>query len=228
MPRAAATNIPGVVYERLRTRFGHAAWWPGRTAFEVCVGAILVQNTAWSNVEKALASLRGARRLSYRGLRDLEPARIAPLIRSAGSFNVKARRLAAFVAFLGSEYGGRVAAMAADGAGTLRLKLLTVHGIGPETADSIVLYAARLPLFVIDAYTRRVCSRLGLLAGDEPYDEAQRFFMDRLPRDVDLWADFHAQLVKLAKETCRPRPRCEQCPLLDLCDFARSSEACKT
>jgi len=226
--RTAASKLPGVVYQRLRTRFGHAAWWPGQTAFEVCVGAILVQNTAWPNVEKALASLRSARRLSYRGLRDLEPAQIAPLIRSAGSFNVKARRLAAFVAFLGSEYGGRVAAMSADDAGTLRLKLLAVHGIGPETADSIILYAAGLPRFVVDAYTRRVFSRLGLLAGDEPYDQVQRFFTDRLPRDVDLWADFHAQIVKLAKDICRPRPRCDQCPLLDLCDFAQRPLACKT
>ena len=103
-----------------------------------------------------------------------------------------------------------------------------VHGIGPETADSIILYAAGLPRFVVDAYTRRVFSRLGSLAGDEPYDEVQRFFTDRLPCDVDLWADFHAQIVKLAKDICRPRPRCDRCPLLDLCDFAQRPLGSKT
>lgn len=224
MSQTRARRILDAVYRRLRARFGHAAWWPGQTAFEVCVGAILVQNTAWSNVEKALASLRRAGRLSYRGLAGLTPAQIAPLIRSAGTFNVKARRLAALVAFLGGEYGGRVAAMASEQVQVLRRKLLTVNGIGPETADSIILYAAGLPRFVVDAYTRRVFSRLGLLSGNEPYDEVQRFFMDRLPQDVDLWGDYHGQIVRLAKDLCRPRPRCDQCPLQDLCGFSRGSK----
>ncbi len=212
------------VYRRLRARFGHAGWWPGKTAFEVCVGAILVQNTAWSNAEKALSSLRRSRRLSYRGLRGLSPAQIASLIRSAGTFNVKARRLAAFVSFLGTEYGGRTAGMVAETAPRLRHKLLAVHGIGPETADCIVLYAAGLPRFVVDAYTCRVFARLGMLRGDESYQEVQRFFMDRLPQDVELWGDYHGQIVKLAKDFCRPRPRCPGCPLGDLCRFPRRAK----
>jgi len=205
------------VYGRLARAYGHAGWWPGRTSFEVCVGAILTQNTAWANVEKALSTLHAHRRLSYRALRRLPPSRVAPLIRSSGTYRVKARRLAAFVRFLGREYGGRVSAMARENPDVLRARLLAVDGIGPETADSIILYAAGLSVFVVDAYTRRIFSRLGLIAGNEPYDWIQRFFMDRLPHDAALFNDYHAQLVRLGKEACRARPRCSQCPLEGEC-----------
>ena len=206
-----------VVYRRLRARFGHAAWWPGESAFEVCVGAILVQNTAWANVERTLEGLRGSGLLSYDALRRLSASRLAPLLRSSGTFRVKAARLRAFLDFLGEEYGGRVEAMRAEEPRRLRDKLLAVRGIGPETADAIALYAAGHPLFVVDAYTRRIVSRLGWLRGDEPYEAVQRFFEDRLPRDADLFGDFHAQLVRLARDHCRPRPRCDDCPLEGLC-----------
>jgi endonuclease-3 related protein len=212
------------LYDRLRARFGHAGWWPGESAFEVCVGAILVQNTAWANVERTLESLRRRGRLSFRALDGLPASRLAPLLRSSGTFRVKARRLRALLDFLGSEYEGRVEAMKAERPEDLRRKLLAVPGIGPETADSIALYAASHPLFVVDAYTRRVFARLGLLRGDETYAEAQRLFMDRLPRDAGLYNDYHAQLVRLAKEHCRPRPRCDGCPLEDLCPFGRAIE----
>jgi endonuclease-3 related protein len=205
------------IYRRLRRARGHAGWWPGETPFEVCIGAILTQNTAWSNVEKAIARLRRRNRLSFFRLRALRPSRIAPLIRASGYFNVKARRLAAFVRFLGREYGGEVERMSAEEPGALRQKLLGVTGIGRETADSIVLYAAGLPLFVVDGYTRRVFSRLGLIRGDEDYDEIQAFFMRELPADRDLFNDFHAQIVLLGKDYCRSRPRCSACPLDDLC-----------
>ena len=205
------------LYARLRTRFGHAGWWPGESAFEVCVGAILVQNTAWANVERTLESLRRRRRLSFRALDGLPASRLAPLLRSSGTFRVKARRLRAFLDFLGSEYEGRVEAMKAERPEELRRKLLAVPGIGPETADSIALYAAGHPVFVVDAYTRRIFARLGLLSGDESYSDVQRLFMDRLPRDPGLYNDYHAQLVRLAKDHCRPRPRCDGCPLDDLC-----------
>ena len=205
------------VYRRLRRRYGHASWWPGQTALEVCVGAILTQNTAWINVEKALARLKARGLLSYRGLSRLPPSRLAPLIRSSGTFNVKARRLAAFLRFLGREYGGRVSDMARERPRALRSKLLAVHGIGPETADSIALYAAGAPLFVVDAYTRRVFTRLGFLEGGEAYDEVQRFFMRALPCDAALFGDYHAQIVRLGKDVCRTRPRCSACPLDDLC-----------
>ena len=205
------------VYQRLLRCFGQAGWWPGETAFEVCVGAVLTQNTSWTNVEKALGALRRRNLLSSEGLRRLPRARLAALIRSSGYFNVKARRLRALVDFLDREYGGGAEQMAAEEPLALRTKLLEVDGIGPETADSIVLYAAGHPLFVVDAYTRRIFARLGLLRGDESYDTVQRFFMDRLKPDVDLYNDFHAQIVRLGKDVCRPRPRCEVCPLDDVC-----------
>jgi len=205
------------IYRRLRRRFGDAGWWPGETPFEVCVGAILTQNTSWSNVEKALSRLRRRGLLSFARLAALPPSRLAPLIRSSGYYNVKARRVRAFLDFLEAQYRGRVEEMAGEPAAALRARLLAVPGIGRETADSIVLYAAGLPLFVVDAYTRRVFSRLGLLRGDEPYDEVQRFFMEKLRPDARLYNDYHAQIVLLGKDVCRPRPRCDRCPLDDLC-----------
>ena len=217
--RTAAAGV-AEVYERLLARRGPAGWWPAGTAFEVCVGAILVQNAAWTNVEKALVRLRAAGRLSYEGLAGLPGAELAELIRPAGCPTVKARRLAAFVEWLGRAHGGRVESMASCDPRALRSSLLGVHGIGRETADSIVLYAAGLPLFVIDAYTRRVFSRLGLVSGDEPYDVLQAFFMDALPRDAALYNDYHAQIVAHAKESCRPRPRCDRCALDPVCPKA--------
>ncbi|HXK11821.1 MAG TPA: hypothetical protein VMT70_19420 [Vicinamibacteria bacterium] len=181
------------------------------------MGAILVQNTAWTNVERTIGLLRRRGLLSHEGLHRLSASRLAPLLRTSGTFRVKARRLRALLDFLGREYGGRAEAMRAEEPGRLRRGLLAVEGVGPETADSIVLYAAGHPAFVVDAYTRRVFSRLGLLQGHERYEAVQRFFTDALPRDAGLYNDYHAQIVRLAKDVCRPRPRCAQCPLDDLC-----------
>lgn len=206
-----------LVYRRLLARSGHAGWWPGESPFEVCVGAILVQNTSWSNVEKALEGLRSRGLLDFGALDGLSAARLAPLIRPSGTFRVKARRLRAFLDLLGTRYGGRVEAMRREKPQMLRQALLGVPGIGRETADSIGLYAAGLPLFVVDAYTRRVFARLGLVSGDEPYDELQRFFASRLGADAALFNDFHAQVVRLAKDVCRNRPLCSTCPLSGLC-----------
>lgn len=205
------------VYRVLRRHRGPAGWWPGESPFEVCVGAILVQNAAWSNVEKALAALRGAGRLSYAGIAALPVHELAELIRPAGCHTVKARRLAAFVEWLGRECGGRVEALSGRDPLAVRASLLAVHGVGRETADSIALYAAGLPLFVIDAYTRRVFARLGLVEGGEPYDALQRRFMDALPRDAALFNDYHAQIVGHAKDVCRKRPLCDRCPLSPVC-----------
>jgi endonuclease-3 related protein len=212
------------VYRRLLARFGHAGWWPGESPFEICVGTILVQNTAWVNVERTLDLLRARSLLSFEELGRIGAAGLAPLLRSSGTFRVKARRLRAFLDFLGTEYGGRVEKMRAEGPETLRRKLLAVPGIGPETADSIALYAAGKPLFVVDAYTQRVFSRLGLLRGDcacprrpAGYEQVQRFLMGHLPLDAALYNDYHAQIVRLGKDHCRPRPRCSGCPLDDLC-----------
>ena len=206
------------IYRRLLRRRGPAGWWPGETPFEVCLGAILTQNTSWTNVEKALAVLRERGLLAFTPLRALPAETLAPLIRSSGYFNVKARRLGEFLGFLAREYGGRVEDMAREEALVLREKLLAVAGVGRETADSIVLYAAGLPVFVIDAYTRRIFSRLGLIRGDEDYDEIRAMFERHLPRDAALYNDYHAQIVLLGKDVCRKTaPRCQVCPLDDLC-----------
>jgi endonuclease-3 related protein len=206
------------VYRCLRERFGHAGWWPARTPFEVCVGAILVQGTAWANVESALSVLRAEGLLEFERLHRTPAERLAPLIRSSGFYRVKASRLRAFLEFVHSEYGGQVEAMSSEEPGVLRRKLLAVAGIGRETADSIVLYAAGLPLFVVDAYTRRVFSRLGVVRGTEPYDALQELFMSRLPPDAALYNAFHAPVVTLAKDVCLARrPRCGLCPLAETC-----------
>jgi endonuclease-3 related protein len=214
--RATARGLTELYEILLRAR-GHAAWWPGETPLEVCLGAILTQSTSWTNVEKALANLRARNLLSFQALERLPASRLAPLLRSSGYFNVKARRVKAFLRFLGREYAGRVENMAAEQPAALRAKLLGVFGIGPETADSIVLYAAGLPSFVVDAYTRRIFSRLGYLRGNESYDDVRAFFMTRLPADAALYNDYHAQLVLLGKDVCRPRPRCSVCPLAVRC-----------
>jgi endonuclease III related protein len=218
-PRQSLSD-PRTVYERLRGAFGHAGWWPGDSPFEVCVGAILVQNTAWTNVERTLEGLRERGLLSFRALSRLPVSRLAPLLRSSGTFRVKARRLRAFLDFLSSEYGGRVEVMRSEDLPTLRRKLLAVPGIGPETADSIALYAAGHPSFVVDAYTRRAFTRLGLLRGGESYAEVQRLFEEGLPRDAALYNDYHAQVVRLGKDFCRARPRCPDCPLANICPTA--------
>jgi endonuclease-3 related protein len=205
------------VYRRLRERFGPAGWWPARTPLEVCIGAVLVQNTAWTNVEKAIGVLRARGLLEFDRLHALRAARLAPFVRSSGFFRVKSRRLRALLDFLHREYGGEVDRMREEDPLALRAKLLEVPGIGRETADSIVLYAAGLPLFVIDAYTRRVFARLGMIEGDEPYDRLQSLFAAGLPRDAALYNDYHAQVVTLAKDVCRKRPRCESCPLAQVC-----------
>jgi endonuclease III related protein len=211
------------IYERLRQAHGHRGWWPGETAFEVCVGAILTQNTSWTNVEKALAVLRDRGILSFAGLHGMTPDELAPLIRSSGYFNVKARRVLAFVDFLGREYGGAVEPMAGEEPHELREKLLAVSGIGRETADSIALYAAGLPIFVVDAYTRRIFTRLGLLRGHEDYDVIRRVFESALPGEAALYNDYHAQIVHLGKDFCRTVPRCAPCSLRDVCPQARTS-----
>jgi endonuclease-3 related protein len=205
------------LYHILYERFGPSGWWPAETPFEVCLGAILTQNTAWTNVERALDGLRARGLLSHHALSALTDAEIAELIRPSGTFLVKARRVRAFLLFLESAFGGDVERMRGEPPARLRASLLDVHGIGPETADCIVLYAAGLPSFVVDAYTRRVLGRLGLLRGGETYEEVQRLFHEALPADAALYNEFHAQIVRLAKDVCRPRPLCASCPLDRVC-----------
>jgi len=212
------------IYERLFAAYGPQGWWPGDSPFEVIVGAILTQNTAWTNVEKAMANLRAAHVLTPAGLLELTAEEIAPLIRPAGYFNAKARKLRAFVEFLAQGHGGDLNSLWAMETAPLRETLLGIHGVGPETADSILLYAAGRPAFVVDAYTRRVFSRLGLVSDTVGYRDLQALFVEHLPPDVPLFNEYHALVVRHGKECCRKRqPTCDVCPLRAGCAYTPGS-----
>jgi endonuclease III related protein len=201
------------IFESLLKHFGHRHWWPGETPLEVAVGAILTQNTAWRNVEKAIANLKREDLLDAPRLHALEGADLAELLRPAGFFNLKSRRLKNFIRVLCEDHGGHMADLGILERGELRGKLLGINGIGPETADSIVLYALDRPVFVIDGYTRRFLVNHGLSNKVLSYDEAQRYFMDNLPEDTTLFNEFHALIVRLCQDKCRRTPACDGCPL---------------
>lgn len=221
------------IYKRLYSSFGPQYWWPAETPFEVMVGAILTQNTSWVNVEKAIHNLKAHKAISPRALYNLAQERLSVLIRPAGYYNIKAKRLKAFLKFFYARYQGKLDKMLDIDTLTLRRQLLEVNGIGPETADSILLYALNKPVFVIDAYTKRILEKHALLKQGATYDEAQSLFMDnfkssadfsgkkkfsgRGPRQVrlvKLFNEYHALLVKTAKEFClKNKPRCGLCPL---------------
>lgn len=201
------------VYKVLRKTFGHQHWWPGQTPFEVMVGAILTQNTAWTNVEKAILNLKKAGKLSLNALRLLPKKKLAVLIRPAGYFNIKADRLKHFIRFFIREYQGDLRRMRREPLAILRQKLLRVNGVGPETADSILLYALNKRAFVIDAYTKRIFARHGAGHVTDPYEDWQKLFVGALPRNTALYNDYHAQIVRVAKNYCRKAARCHSCPL---------------
>ncbi len=205
------------IFSRLLAHFGPQQWWPAESPFEVMVGAILTQNTNWGNVERAMARLKIEGVLFPHVLNELPPATLAEYIRPAGYFNLKSRRLKNFARFFVERFNGDVAAMRAVPLAALREELLNVHGIGPETADSILLYAALQPSFVIDAYTYRVLRRHVLVHEDATYDELRALFMDALPADTTYFNEFHALFVAAGKNYCRPKnPRCSDCPLCGL------------
>jgi endonuclease-3 related protein len=200
-------------YDAMLERFGPQNWWPARTPFEVLVGAVLTQNTNWQNVSRAIENLRRADLLDPHAL-DSEPIeRLAQHIRPAGYFNIKARRLKNLVRWLVERCGGDVSAMGKLGVPALREELLGVRGVGPETADAIILYAVGLPTFVVDAYTARVLYRHHLIDGEADYEEIKSVFEGALPADVQLYNEYHALLVEVGKRHCRPRARCGGCPL---------------
>jgi len=215
-PLKAASRELLNIYRLLLDRFGPLDWWPGETPFEVMVGAILTQNTAWTNVEKAIAAMKAESVMTPEAIASVDLRKLKRLVRPSGYYNQKATRLKTFTRFFLAEYGGSVERMAREETSAVREKLLAVNGIGPETADSIILYALEKPIFVIDAYTRRAFSRLGCLPPDADYHEAQDFFLKHLPADVALYNDFHAQIVYLGKDYCKPKPRCGECPLQGL------------
>jgi endonuclease-3 related protein len=201
------------LYRRLYEAWGPQGWWPGDTPFEVAVGAILTQNTNWENVARAIAALKDQNLLDPQALHDLPEADLARFIRPAGYYNVKARRLKNFLDFLAHHYQNSMARLAAADLASLRPALLSIKGIGPETADSILLYALAKPTFVVDAYTFRILSRHDLIPQACSYEELQQLFMEHLPAQVPLYQEYHALLVRLGKESCRPQPRCPTCPM---------------
>jgi endonuclease-3 related protein len=201
------------IYNRLLTAFGPQHWWPAESRFEMIIGAILTQNTAWKNVEKALLSLKKEVVLDPAALHKMPQQKLAWLIRPSGFFNLKALRIKAWITFLFDEYDGSLDQMFAEEGDRLREKLLSIKGLGPETVDSILLYAGHYPYFVVDAYTRRIFSRHNLLDPKGPYQTIQHFFMERLPADQKLYNEYHALIVTLAKRFCKKEPDCTGCPL---------------
>ncbi len=205
-------NLIGI-YNKLYSFYGPQYWWPGDTPFEIAVGAILTQNTNWGNVEKAIKNLKDAKALTAKALHELATKKLASLIRPAGYFNIKAKRLKSFIEFLMENYNGSMKKIKKEDMEPLRKKLLDIHGIGPETADSILLYALDKPVFVIDAYTKRVLSRHMILDYNASYDEYQNLFHKELDEDIQLFNEYHALFVRVGKDYCKPKPLCEKCPL---------------
>jgi endonuclease-3 related protein len=203
------------VYRRLHAAYGPQHWWPGDSAFEIMVGAVLTQNTAWTNVEKAIANLKAAQALSPEVIAPVPHRRLAAWLKPSGYFNITAQRLRAFCAWLIRKGGTkRIARLSTE---ALRAELLQVHGIGPETADDILLYAFNRPVFVIDAYTRRLFQRLGLIQGDDHYEALRARFETALAANAPLYNEYHALIVAHAKNVCRKHPLCTVCQLSSLC-----------
>ena len=215
------------IYNILHKQFGPQHWWPAETPFEVIVGAILTQNTAWTNVSKAIDNLKKEDHLLPHALHSLPLPRLAGLIRPSGYYNIKAKRLKEFLKFLFNEYDGSLDKMFKTNLSELREKLLKINGIGPETADSILLYAGNYPIFVIDAYTKRILQRHNIINDGIDYHPLQRLFMNNLPEDADLFNEYHALIVKTAKDFCKKKPLCDICPLNNP-NIPKSSEGKKT
>ena len=208
------------LFDTLLQRYGPLHWWPAETPFEVCVGAILTQNTNWMNVEKAIVNLKREGLLSLEALGEIGQERLAELIRPSGFFNVKSARLKDFTGWLQRGHGSLDAMFSGDW-GTLREELIGVRGIGRETCDSILLYAGGKPSFVVDAYTKRLFSRLGLVRESDSYEQVRALFMEALPQDSILFNEYHALIVEHCKRHCRKRPLCDGCPLRPVCPYPR-------
>ncbi len=227
-PVSSLPTLLQEVYDRLYGRYWAQGWWPGESPFEVIAGAILTQSTAWVNVEKALASMRASDCWSFEAIAAAPEADLAAIIRSSGYYNAKARKLQAFAGHLLQHHAGELASLFAQEVEGLRSELLSIHGIGEETADDIIVYAAGKPSFVMDSYTRRIVDRMELTPqGRRPtYAAYQSLFQDNLPADATLFNEYHALLDHHAKVTCTKRdPRCDGCCLIDLCPTGTTSTA---
>lgn len=209
------------IYKLLFEFFGPRNWWPGDSPFEVVIGAILTQNTSWKNVEKAISCIKGAGKLSPQGIFGIKEEELEELIKPSGFYRLKAKRIKSFMDFLFSHYYGDLNKMGMMDTLSLRTQLLGINGIGEETADSILLYALNRPVFVVDAYTKRIFFRLGYIADNWNYSQVQQFFMKNLPWDIQLFNDYHAQIVKLGNTLCRRTdPHCKDCPLKVRCPWS--------
>ena len=201
------------IYQLLFDSFGPQHWWPGQTQFEIITGAILTQNTNWANVEKAIANLKSADSLTPEKLYHLDVSELAEFIRPAGYYNIKTKRLKNFINWLFDNYDGQLTNLETFDTGQLRAELLAINGIGYETADSILLYAFERPVFVVDAYTARIAFRHQLIGPDANYEQLRELFQSNLPEDTQLFNEYHALLVRVGKEFCKPKARCPGCPL---------------
>lgn len=208
---------PELIYHHLLKQHGPQNWWPADSPFEVMIGAILTQNTAWTNVEKAIRNLKQADALSLQALINVSQSELAEWIRPSGYYNIKAKRLQEYCRWL-HQCGG-VEALNRLETEVLREELLNVHGIGPETADDILLYAFDRPVFVIDAYTRRIFMRLGMIAGDEKYDHLRLWLEGVLKGDAALYNQYHALIVSHGKNICKKSPNCHECSIGKVCNF---------
>lgn len=204
------------IYKKLLRCFGPQHWWPGETVLEIIIGAILTQNTSWKNVEKAINKLKSKNILNYPSLKKITEEKLAVYITSSGYYRIKARRIKSFLGFLEKKYKGKIYNLKRIKLEKLRKELLSINGIGPETADSILLYALNKPIFVIDAYTKRIFSRHNFMSHNVSYETAQRFFMQNLPKDIFLYNEFHALIVKVGNIYCKKTPECVKCPLNSL------------
>ena len=211
------------IYGRLLERYGPQHWWPAETRFEVMVGAVLTQAVSWTNVEKAIANLKAANALSPEAIRRLPQEELAQLIYPAGYYNAKARKLKALAEYVGQRFDDDLEAITRVELDTLRAELMGVHGLGDETADDILLYAADKPAFVIDSHTRRVYFRLGLAPETGPYSTYSALFEGHLPADTELYGEYHALIDRHGADTCKKQPLCRRCCLLEICPTGKAN-----
>jgi len=212
------------IYSLLLKEYGKQHWWPvtsNQPEFEIIIGAILTQNTSWKNVEIAISNLRKNNLIRVEEIKGINKNKLAALIKPSGYYNQKAERLKIFAEYITANYNGNLNKFLIKDTAKLRKELLTIKGIGPETADSIILYAAKKPVFVVDAYTKRIFTRLGMINKKSSYEEIQSFFQERLKNNVNLFNEYHALLVKHAKQYCRTRPLCSGCPLKGDCEYGK-------
>lgn len=211
--RARRSDQIIAAYEILLKANGPLSWWPGNSPLEIIVGAILTQNTAWTNVETAIGRLKAENLLSVKALREVELPSLENAIRPSGYFRQKSRKLKALILWLDTHHGGRLANLKQVPTADLRIQLLSIWGVGPETADSILLYALERVAFVVDTYTKRLARRHGWIRERASYDDLQRCFTEVLPVAIELYNDYHAQIVMVGKHFCGPKQKCENCPL---------------